>query len=60
MKLIMAMSLNGVIGIDRKLPWDVPGDRCLVARRSAAGPCCSSFQRQSRRSVRGELRVSVV
>lgn len=24
MKLIMAMSLNGVIGIDGKLPWDVP------------------------------------
>lgn len=37
MKLIMAMSLNGVIGIDGKLPWDVPGDRKLFRNLTRDG-----------------------
>lgn len=37
MKLIMAMSLNGVIGIDGKLPWDAPKDRKLFRNLTRGG-----------------------
>lgn len=35
--LIAAMDKNRIIGINNKIPWDLPGDRRIFARRTAGG-----------------------